>query len=89
MSVEWKSVVTFDSIRKVISRTGSRAFFGLPLCLSVPLIQREMFTIQYSGRNPGWLELSLQFSFGVIISATRLGFFPRFLWPWVVKAFQL
>lgn len=65
---EWKSVVAFDSIRKVVSRTSSRAFFGLPLC-----------------RNSGWLELCVQFSIGVIISAIKLGFFPSFMWPVVAK----
>ena len=81
MSLEWKSVVAFDSIRKVVSRTSSRAFFGLPLCLSAPFAQRDVFTIRYAGRNPGWLELCVQFSFGVVVSAAKLGFFPSFLWP--------
>ncbi|KAL4076614.1 cytochrome P450 [Scleroderma yunnanense] len=36
-------------------------------------------------RNPGWLELSSRVASDVIVSATTMNLFPRFMWPLVAK----
>ena len=67
---------------EVVCRASNRVFVGLPLCQSGPGIVIDFsFPTLFTGRNPDYLKLSVQFTTELLAMTTFLRLVPPFLRP--------
>jgi len=66
----------------IISRASNPIFIGAPLCQSLPLFDmHKTFNNYGTGRNPGFMDLNINFTFALIKAGGILRCFPPFLRP--------
>ncbi|OBZ73434.1 Ent-kaurene oxidase [Grifola frondosa] len=82
---EWTAVPALDTIMQVICRTTNRIFVGLPsVCThAFSLIEVLVITGDFSGRNPDYSALNVQFTIDVAKGAMIIKLFPNILRPYV------
>ena len=68
---------------EVVCRASNRVFVGLPLCQSAPVVifMNLPFPTLFTGRNPDYLKLSVQFTTELLAMTTFLRLVPPFLRP--------
>jgi hypothetical protein len=70
-----------ESMLRVVCRTSNRFFVDLPLCENIPGVPRQYNDGFPIGRDPDYLQLSMQFTIDVMKTAVLLNFFPPILRP--------
>ena len=78
---EWKSVPALGSMQIIISRVTNRLFVGLPLCESCSLSSYSLLILVILGRDPDWIDLTIQFTLLAAQGSTVIRPFPKLLKP--------
>ena len=84
---EWKSVPALSSMQIIISRASNRLFVGLPLCESCSLSLYPLLILVTPGRDPDWIDLTIQFALFVGKGSIVIRLFPKLLKPSVTITF--
>ena len=80
-SLEWVAVPMYKTSMPIVARTTNRTFVGLPLCEPRRIALGSMLTKILPGRDPDYIELNIQFTIDVTITAGLINIFPDFMKP--------
>ena len=66
---------------RIVCRTSNRVFVGAPMCMCPSIIPEIWNPLDYSGRNPDYEELNIQFTLAIVKAAIAIKIFPEPLKP--------
>jgi hypothetical protein len=72
---------------QIVARTTNRLYVDLPVCEFDAAHAGAVYISQWlsrSGREPGYLQLCIDFTSVVFLRGKTIGLFPKFLRPYVV-----
>ena len=79
---EWKTISISATTQKLVCRTNNRALVGFPYVVVKNLAL--YYSDYHPGRDPDWLDLTLQTAIAIVMEGFLIGHLPDFLTPRVL-----
>ena len=75
---EWRTIPISATSQTLLCRINNRALVGFPLCVSCNVLF-FYYSDHYPGRDPDWLDFTLQAAFAIMVERSLIGHLPDFL----------